>query len=56
MPDQSVAGDIGGGTDKSQLGKFGADGIDLRHEGDDLFLERAGTHSAFDGCRGNPGA
>src|SRR5205823_7524124 len=52
MPDQSVAGDIGGCADKATLSKFGAYNVNLRHQRDYVSAERARSDSAFD-CRGS---
>ena len=56
MSDESVASDVSGGANESSLSKRGADAVDLRHQGDDLFLERARSHSAFNGGGGDTGA
>ncbi len=56
MPDKPVAGDVGGRPHQPKFCKLGANRIDLRHEDDHLFLQRARSHSAFDGRRGDTDA
>src|SRR5947208_14594303 len=53
---QSVGGDIGGGADQVAFGKFGASGVDLRHQGDHFLLEQARSNSAFDRSSGDASA